>query len=104
MDGNAKASSAANKLLSSSSTHSGPYRLMMACTDPVSNPPTTTAAPFVSKAKNGRGSSSFNDCFAHERRSEEHTSELQSLRHLVCRLVLEKKNNILPRRSDLHRR
>src|SRR5262245_62362066 len=31
-------------------------------------------------------------------RSEEHTSELQSLRHLVCRLLLEKKkkdNNIL---------
>src|SRR5205814_9695107 len=26
-----------------------------------------------------------------ERRSEEHTSELQSLRHLVCRLLLEKK-------------
>src|SRR5437899_8251615 len=25
-------------------------------------------------------------------RSEEHTSELQSLRHLVCRLLLEKKN------------
>src|SRR5205814_3530240 len=27
-------------------------------------------------------------------RSEEHTSELQSLRHLVCRLLLEKKNDI----------
>src|SRR5437899_7559854 len=27
-----------------------------------------------------------------ESRSEEHTSELQSLRHLVCRLLLEKKN------------
>src|SRR5262245_45094730 len=27
-------------------------------------------------------------------RSEEHTSELQSLRHLVCRLLLEKKNNL----------
>src|SRR5205814_3143887 len=27
-----------------------------------------------------------------EGRSEEHTSELQSLRHLVCRLLLEKKN------------
>src|SRR5262245_63949065 len=26
-----------------------------------------------------------------EQRSEEHTSELQSLRHLVCRLLLEKK-------------
>src|SRR6202789_613152 len=27
------------------------------------------------------------------RRSEEHTSELQSLQHLVCRLLLEKKKN-----------
>src|SRR5436853_6001355 len=27
-------------------------------------------------------------------RSEEHTSELQSLRHLVCRLLLEKKNSM----------
>src|ERR1035441_8969121 len=26
------------------------------------------------------------------KKSEEHTSELQSLRHLVCRLLLEKKN------------
>src|ERR1035438_10734327 len=30
-------------------------------------------------------------------RSEEHTSELQSLRHLVCRLLLEKKNKHHPR-------
>src|SRR2546422_5321630 len=29
------------------------------------------------------------------RRSEEHTSELQSRLHLVCRLLLEKKNNHL---------
>src|SRR5258705_5788119 len=28
------------------------------------------------------------------RRSEEHTSELQSLRHLVCRLLLEKKKEL----------
>src|SRR6202522_379645 len=28
----------------------------------------------------------------HADRSEEHTSELQSRRHLVCRLLLEKKN------------
>src|SRR2546425_8953392 len=27
-------------------------------------------------------------------RSEEHTSELQSLAYLVCRLLLEKKNNL----------
>src|SRR6266545_3727307 len=32
-------------------------------------------------------------------RSEEHTSELQSLAYLVCRLLLEKKNNI-----DVHHR
>src|SRR5262245_64669439 len=32
------------------------------------------------------------------RRSEEHTSELQSLRHLVCRLPLEKKKH-----EDHHR-
>src|SRR5258705_1318236 len=30
-------------------------------------------------------------CRAEFSRSEEHTSELQSLRHLVCRLLLEKK-------------
>src|SRR3989441_5764020 len=29
-------------------------------------------------------------------RSEEHTSELQSLAYLVCRLLLEKKNLIIP--------
>src|SRR5690625_5670484 len=33
-------------------------------------------------------------------RSEEHTSELQSRGHLVCRLLLEKKNG----RSKLHQR
>src|SRR6202023_773331 len=32
------------------------------------------------------------------RRSEEHTSELQSLTNLVCRLLLEKKNNKLTSR------
>src|SRR5690554_509398 len=31
--------------------------------------------------------------YAVELRSEEHTSELQSRPHLVCRLLLEKKNN-----------
>src|SRR2546430_13377245 len=30
-------------------------------------------------------------------RSEEHTSELQSQSNLVCRLLLEKKNTLLPR-------
>src|SRR5438045_7891232 len=34
------------------------------------------------------------------RRSEEHTSELQSLRHLVCRLLLEKKNKYAGAHAD----
>src|SRR3989442_7530954 len=38
-----------------------------------------------------------------EQRSEEHTSELQSRPHLVCRLLLEKKKSrkILERAADL---
>src|SRR3712207_8522262 len=32
---------------------------------------------------------------AHGRRSEEHTSELQSRQYLVCRLLLEKKKTII---------
>src|SRR5947199_6050543 len=45
---------------------------------------TTTACPrpYLCAAGCGQGNWS---------RSEEHTSELQSLRHLVCRLLLEKK-------------
>src|SRR3712207_7680752 len=31
--------------------------------------------------------------YVEEQRSEEHTSELQSRQYLVCRLLLEKKNN-----------
>src|SRR5258705_2831575 len=34
------------------------------------------------------------------RRSEEHTSELQSLRHLVCRLLLEKKKRNIVHPKD----
>src|SRR5262245_65348927 len=36
-------------------------------------------------------------------RSEEHTSELQSLRHLVCRLLLEKKKKKQKRYTQDHR-
>src|SRR5687767_15598080 len=36
---------------------------------------------------------SVRNSVADNRRSEEHTSELQSLAYLVCRLLLEKKNS-----------
>src|ERR1039458_10506063 len=35
-------------------------------------------------------------------RSEEHTSELQSLRHLVCRLLLEKNNIKTTNQDHMH--
>src|SRR2546422_5634408 len=42
----------------------------------------------------------FREESAEVERSEEHTSELQSRLHLVCRLLLEKKNNPrAPRRT-----
>src|SRR5690348_17560410 len=41
----------------------------------------------------GRGPEGLSEHLV-ENRSEEHTSELQSPVHLVCRLLLEKKNNI----------
>src|SRR3712207_6964769 len=37
---------------------------------------------------------------AHARRSEEHTSELQSRQYLVCRLLLEKKNDLETRHAE----
>src|SRR3712207_7114187 len=43
----------------------------------------STGAPIFSSPASGESSS---------RRSEEHTSELQSRQYLVCRLLLEKKN------------
>src|SRR5207244_13436745 len=39
-----------------------------------------------------RSVANINHAFAIQSRSEEHTSELQSPDHLVCRLLLEKKN------------
>src|SRR5438045_7838145 len=47
----------------------------------------------------GRPASYFPE-FGEGGRSEEHTSELQSLRHLVCRLLLEKKKKT--HRSETH--
>src|SRR5205814_10169671 len=51
-------------------------------------PISSTADPTSSWTHSSSGSSNGS---AKSTRSEEHTSELQSLRHLVCRLLLEKK-------------
>src|SRR5262245_64680876 len=62
-----------------------------------STSPMKTAAPRCGKPRSPAGhatdsGSTSGDLGLPQRgRSEEHTSELQSLRHLVCRLLLEKK-------------
>src|ERR1039458_9901874 len=45
----------------------------------------------VAGHKHRRGTALRCPAYREDKRSEEHTSELQSLRHLVCRLLLEKK-------------
>src|SRR3989441_7863144 len=40
--------------------------------------------------------------FPHAERSEEHTSELQSLAYLVCRLLLEKKKKRIERKARVY--
>src|SRR5438045_8049841 len=46
--------------------------------------------------RNSRSDPATRSCRSCPGRSEEHTSELQSLRHLVCRLLLEKKKTTSP--------
>src|SRR5947199_4036662 len=65
-----------------------------------STPPARTSNARTSTPRRRASRSMAHDCSrprydpASPRRSEEHTSELQSLRHLVCRLLLEKKKKI----------
>src|ERR1039458_10745739 len=65
----------------------------------IRRPPRSTLFPYTTLFRSSRTVLYANDPGQAERnpgrdRSEEHTSELQSLRHLVCRLLLEKKKTI----------
>src|ERR1039458_3792267 len=64
----------------------------------IRRPPRSTLFPYTTlfRSKHGLNLATHDSHAArldtaHALRSEEHTSELQSLRHLVCRLLLEKK-------------
>src|SRR5437899_7121961 len=72
----------------------------------IRRPPRSTLFPYTTLFRSARTSGCFPTALAPlliagvriasvtsppSTRSEEHTSELQSLRHLVCRLLLEKK-------------
>src|SRR2546429_6435792 len=67
-----------------------PYTTLFRSQGPHMLPPRTTVTGAVGSMVNA-----CTDCHigANYTRSEEHTSELQSRLHLVCRLLLEKKKN-----------
>src|SRR6266581_8299097 len=64
----------------------------------IRRPPRSTLFPYTTLFRSPRGSPAWRRRsgrarpWIRSRRSEEHTSELQSPVHLVCRLLLEKKN------------
>src|SRR5258705_10083592 len=78
----------------------------------IRRPPRSTLFPYTTLFRSSRcmarrcsgGGGLFRGCRRtnrhHPSRSEEHTSELQSLRHLVCRLLLEKKKKKQHKRYD----
>src|SRR2546425_9751814 len=70
----------------------------------IRRPPRSTLFPYTTLFRSRRPTTSTRDIlgripraiarrFFHRPRSEEHTSELQSLAYLVCRLLLEKKKS-----------
>src|SRR3712207_7380210 len=69
-------------------------------------PRPATATPSRAPPRPGSGRAGPPTCSssraAGRRRSEEHTSELQSRQYLVCRLLLEKKTNYTPHVIFIH--
>src|SRR3712207_7308196 len=55
---------------------------------------------FVRALRTGEQPERLRPMLAHDTRSEEHTSELQSRQYLVCRLLLEKKKLLYARSSS----
>src|SRR6476619_7208899 len=75
----------------------------------IRRPPRSTLFPYTTLFRSSsspartRRRSSWARSRSAGRRSEEHTSELQSLTNLVCRLLLEKKKKIAEGRHHLER-
>src|SRR3989441_7240185 len=105
-------------LLGSDRRPSGPSRVAgtsrTACSSPTSRPPSRPGTGHAPRAcptptRDGRHDvverGHFTSVLAFHftsARSEEHTSELQSLAYLVCRLLLEKKKKSEAQRVGLH--
>src|SRR5215475_11484334 len=66
----------------------------------IRRPPRSTLFPYTTLFRSAAATGRRQSCYARRRhsggrRSEEHTSELQSRENLVCRLLLEKKKRTL---------
>src|SRR5258707_5415159 len=78
----------------------------------IRRPPRSTLFPYTTLFRSrGAAAAGFREDRPHRRdlrgeplvrRSEEHTSELQSRQYLVCRLLLEKKKNVDPPDASHH--
>src|SRR5688572_31615388 len=71
----------------------------------IRRPPRTTLFPYTTLFRSTRSGScssarAWRWAPCRWRRSEEHTSELQSQSNLVCRLLLEKKKQVEPTREE----
>src|SRR5256885_10054788 len=72
----------------------------------IRRPPRSTLFPYTTLFRSQPGGAPRRDHHLHrtraprQRRSEEHTSELQSPCNLVCRLLLEKKNTLAEHRGE----
>src|SRR5947209_10036221 len=73
------------------------YTLSLHDALPISRPP--CRSPAASRPRRAVGRTHRHGC----RRSEEHTSELQSRQYLVCRLLLEKKKPSAPASGNRRR-
>src|SRR5947209_16191109 len=69
-----------------------PYTTLFRSGSRTTSTASTTATPTPARSTPRRASTSSESTRPSRRRSEEHTSELQSRQYLVCRLLLEKKN------------
>src|SRR5687767_15221681 len=71
-----------------------------------SKPSATVGSPTSIAFASSSCSRTIRPCSSVSTRSEEHTSELQSLAYLVCRLLLEKKKkkNVIKHKNTKHKK